>query len=691
MPELSGRVEPESWVATVLRAVAYGLGLYALFQGTGLGPNPILCGVVATLAVMLVRAQHIWFSRVRATAFLALIVVSAAVGFIVARALVAIDAVSRSIGLANALELAELLSLGPIVFTGAVAISSLASRRPWLRILETALMSIGFVVALMPHEYGRITRPYDIVDPMIVAGRDPTTWFISVGALAAAVAVIAMFRQRRGVRVPIELVLLAFIFIEAIQFVPRPRPKATPPEESASAAQRSNEQSKTPVVAILFEDDYVPPQGAFYFRMLAQSQLQGNRLVDGGSRHDTDLVTGFPTSAVDIPIPYPDAFERTTTRTNVGMIAAHPRPLALESPSQVAGMKNPSPDRYDRVYQVTSRAMVLRLEDLGSRTQTALSSSDREYYTRLPSGDSRYHALAAKILDEAASLHGTVPEQGDPVARAVAVTDWLNQHGKYSLRSPQPVTDDPTGAFLFGNVTGFCIHFSEAAVYLLRSMGVASRVATGYAIDAGARSGSYLLLRGKDAHAWPEIWVDGVGWVVADVTPATVLDAHEAVNEEDLSRLYGELLRDLSPWEGGKAAPETFDQTISGLRRWIRLGALALLAAVACVLVAWKAARNLLPRVGRPDARAVYRAAMDVLAGCGYVRNVGESREAFAQRVGLASFTTITNRLLEQRFGSRVVGDAALLRSLDTELAARVGRFRRVASVFDVTSVFRAR
>ena len=48
----------------------------------------------------------------------------------------------------------------------------------------------------------------------------------------------------------------------------------------------------------------------------------------------------------------------------------------------------------------------------------------------------------------------------------------------------------------------------------MRALGIPARVGSGYAVDESARQGgSAILLSGANSHAWPEIYVDGVGWV----------------------------------------------------------------------------------------------------------------------------------------------------------------------------------
>src|SRR5262249_59532098 len=109
---------------------------------------------------------------------------------------------------------------------------------------------------------------------------------------------------------------------------------------------------------------------------------------------------------------------------------------------------------------------------------------------------------------------------GDDVMKALAIKRYLEKEGFYSLKQKQLVGADPVAQFLFGDLRGYCVHFSHAAVFLLRSQGIPARVALGYGVQTKRRgAGSSVLILGNEAHAWPELFIDGVGWVTFDIYP----------------------------------------------------------------------------------------------------------------------------------------------------------------------------
>jgi transglutaminase-like putative cysteine protease len=66
---------------------------------------------------------------------------------------------------------------------------------------------------------------------------------------------------------------------------------------------------------------------------------------------------------------------------------------------------------------------------------------------------------------------------------------------------------------------GYCEQFSATLAAMARTLGIPSRVAVGYTPGILRSDGWYSVL-GRNSHAWPEIWFDGVGWVPFEPTPS---------------------------------------------------------------------------------------------------------------------------------------------------------------------------
>lgn len=104
---------------------------------------------------------------------------------------------------------------------------------------------------------------------------------------------------------------------------------------------------------------------------------------------------------------------------------------------------------------------------------------------------------------------------------AVALQDFFrtDPRFRYSLTVPAQRSDDAVWDFLQDG-TGYCVQFATAMTIMARHLGMPARIGIGYLPGEPARDGSYVV-RGRDAHAWPEIYFPDMGWVRFEPTPAS--------------------------------------------------------------------------------------------------------------------------------------------------------------------------
>jgi len=76
----------------------------------------------------------------------------------------------------------------------------------------------------------------------------------------------------------------------------------------------------------------------------------------------------------------------------------------------------------------------------------------------------------------------------------------------------------PLDAFLFEDRKGYCQHFAGSAALLLRLAGIPARVVSGFSRGDPGSDGAWVV-RDRHAHAWVEVWYQGLGWVAFDPTP----------------------------------------------------------------------------------------------------------------------------------------------------------------------------
>ncbi|NLT70715.1 MAG: DUF4129 domain-containing protein, partial [Verrucomicrobiaceae bacterium] len=161
----------------------------------------------------------------------------------------------------------------------------------------------------------------------------------------------------------------------------------------------------------------------------------------------------------------------------------------------------------------------------------------------------------------------------DPVDPLGGIRRFLDEKTRYSLRFKTPEDSSPLESFLFGEGLGHCEHYAAATVLMLRSLGIASRVAYGYAggiADPGKR---ILAFRDSDFHAWAEIRSPrGDDWIVFDTTPKSPATAARPPAAVTLPAIEEALYHDYSdyvaaPAESGFAFGEKIAELIALLSR----------------------------------------------------------------------------------------------------------------------------
>lgn len=157
-------------------------------------------------------------------------------------------------------------------------------------------------------------------------------------------------------------------------------------------------------------------------------------------------------------------------------------------------------------YHIPRDAGSLHLPEDYAAAELEYRSYAHDYYTRLPqsTGDAMLAVAAG------AGIYPDSPGLIEAVAALVQASV------PYDLNTePYPSTDYAL-YFFNGAESGYCVHYATAAAAMYRALGVPARVTEGFLFDSQARE--FTDVRGKDAHAWVEVYLDGLGWLPVEVT-----------------------------------------------------------------------------------------------------------------------------------------------------------------------------
>lgn len=160
--------------------------------------------------------------------------------------------------------------------------------------------------------------------------------------------------------------------------------------------------------------------------------------------------------------------------------------------------------------------------------------------------------------DVRAYLDGILEGADTDVEKLIAMEEALWQL-EYTLTPgalPENVTDEETflDYFLLESKKGYCSYFATAFVLLARAEGIPARYVEGFCIPVD--SDKTVTVYSYMAHAWPEVYLDGVGWMPFEPTPGYEdirYTPWEPVSETAKNVLDVE---SLMPVEEEEAAPE---------------------------------------------------------------------------------------------------------------------------------------
>lgn len=122
-----------------------------------------------------------------------------------------------------------------------------------------------------------------------------------------------------------------------------------------------------------------------------------------------------------------------------------------------------------------------------------------------------------EVRQQALAIAG---DQPTPWQQAQALEAWFTgaEGGfTYSLEADYGAGNDAILEFLQTR-EGFCEQFAAAYAAMARALGIPARVAVGF--TPGVRSGGGYVVSTRDAHAWVEVYMHGLGWMTMEPTPA---------------------------------------------------------------------------------------------------------------------------------------------------------------------------
>lgn len=257
--------------------------------------------------------------------------------------------------------------------------------------------------------------------------------------------------------------------------------------------------------------------------------------------------------------------------------------------------------------------------------------------------------------------------QGRPTAyaKALALQDYFrSEEFTYSLEVQAGHSGNAVDRFLFVTKTGYCEQFAGSYALLARLMGLPARVAVGF--QPGTEDVGTFTVKDRDAHAWPEVYLEGIGWTAFEPTPGRGNPQAEgytgvpytpaAPSEEDPTspttpattpgpdEAATPTTAPAAEPEPPEAAPSEATNPLGGLLSFLRrilplvvgLGLVALAAGGSAALISWERRSRRRRVAGSPEARVhmAWEESLEALGSAGMGSQSAETVDELLGRLG---------------------------------------------------------
>ncbi len=149
-----------------------------------------------------------------------------------------------------------------------------------------------------------------------------------------------------------------------------------------------------------------------------------------------------------------------------------------------------------------------------------MDSAFMKYYTYMP-GNNKFRMISTLA-------HSITDTANTPVDKIIAIRNYFfskdeNGDRLYKYTDNPGIPDLPNASkliyFLGENHKGYCAYFAGATLFMLRSLGIPSRIAVGFLTeDRSDKNKGWYWYYANQAHAWVQVYFPGYGWLDFDTT-----------------------------------------------------------------------------------------------------------------------------------------------------------------------------
>ncbi|MBT8079908.1 MAG: DUF3488 domain-containing protein, partial [Gammaproteobacteria bacterium] len=173
-----------------------------------------------------------------------------------------------------------------------------------------------------------------------------------------------------------------------------------------------------------------------------------------------------------------------------------------------------------RIHPIDQRVTYDALSYTDYRIDSEMSRSAQIWYSEFPP------AKNLRTIELALDMYRAAGR--NPQRYINDVLGMFHNEEFYYTLEPPALGANPVDQFIFSTRQGFCEHYASSFAFMMRAAGIPSRIVLGYQGGEINPMGDYMMVRQSDAHAWTEVWLQGLGWRRVDPTAAVAPERIEA-------------------------------------------------------------------------------------------------------------------------------------------------------------------
>jgi transglutaminase-like putative cysteine protease len=182
---------------------------------------------------------------------------------------------------------------------------------------------------------------------------------------------------------------------------------------------------------------------------------------------------------------------------------------------------------------------------------------------------SPYLQLPDNISERLKSLTMLITaEEEEDSSKIQTLVDYLTANYDYSLLVNNiSYETEFVDYFIFDEKRGYCTYFATAIAVMSRISGIPSRYVEGYITDVEKNDEGYYVVTGDRAHAWVEVYIDGV-WTLIEATPYYIDEGEATQIEFDLDTVVEKDIGERPEFEKDDLEPMMPSITDQTRSRW---------------------------------------------------------------------------------------------------------------------------